>query len=462
MDSVRGWRNAASGSSRAAWACLVAAAVCGVAGVVINDAAGNPSKLSKHAVLIYGGSALVLWGLAVVLLLFGIARFNRTRHASEQEREQATARRLSNEHLTRARRLAGQLLAGEAPTVGQMWDVVLQPGERALLDGSLIYSRYYGAGSPATYTHASTRHYGNVGVGRVVLDHALDGAGNRRRAEEASFAVAARWRDRHQSKVVVTDRRVLCQAQAKGWLSFDHRAITAIQPVPETRSVVLEYPDTAPVCLSGPLIAEIMVIVVWALYGGDGLREHPALAAVRSVAPFPDLTGSERPEPSSTQTPARSPIGVDAAQRSTDGAPTGTAPVDLLAFVATRELVLPEQAARLLAVSESDAADQLQELVEQGLSVPCSLQRPLPRHVPNHAAGSRAGRCRVVAAASAGSRRVPRCRRGPGLGAGDPGALSDRWRPRGRGAATRCRRRGLPARFNATARSSARPSRSAV
>jgi type II secretory pathway pseudopilin PulG len=283
----QGWRIARSGSYKAAWVYLLAATVCGTAGLVINAAAGNPSKLSKHTVLELGGLVLVLWAVAAVLLAFAISRFNRARHAVERDREQAAARQLAAEHLTRARRLAGQLLAGEAPVLGQVWDVVLQPGERVLLDGSVGYSRYYGLGSPATYTHASASH-GNVGSGQALLDR----AGSRRRAQGVGVAAAVRWRDQQQSRVVVTDRRLLCQVHAKGWVSFDHATTTAIQPVPETRGVVLEYPDTAPVRLSGPVTSQIMVIVVWALYGADGLREHPALSEVRSVAAFPVVPGA--------------------------------------------------------------------------------------------------------------------------------------------------------------------------
>lgn len=194
---------------------LIAAVVCGTAGLVINTVAGNPSKLSKRAVWEIGGSVLVLWAVAAVLLLFAISRFNRVREATKHERQTATARQLVAEHLAGARRLAGQLLAGEAPTVEQVWDVVLQSGERVLLDGSVGYSRYYGLGSTATYAHVSSRHYGSVGVGRALLDHAVDRAGNRSRAQGAAFAAAARWRDQQQSRVL----------QTKGWLSFDHSSL---------------------------------------------------------------------------------------------------------------------------------------------------------------------------------------------------------------------------------------------
>ena len=345
---------------------LLAAVVCGTAGLVINAAAGNPSKLSKHTVLELGGAVLVLWAIAAVLLLFAISRFNRARHAVERDRKQATARQLAAEHLTQARRLAGQLLAGEAPVLGQVWDVVLQSGERVLLDGSVGYSRYHGLGSPATHTHASANH-GNVGSGQALLDR----AGNRRRPQGAGVAAAARWRDQQQARVVVTDRRLLCQVHAKGWVSFDHATTTAIQALSQTHGVVLEYPDTAPVRLSGPVTAQIMVIVVWALYGADGLREHPALSEVRSVTPFPNASEAASWEPLDTEAPTISAptlTDLNAEQPSNGNSlPRGAPRLDLLAFVAAHELVLAEHAALLLGVSETDAAERLEELVAQGL-----------------------------------------------------------------------------------------------
>ena len=168
----------------------------------------------------------------------------------------------------------------------------------------------------------------------------------------------------------MTDRRLLCQVQAKGWVSFDHGTTTAIQALSETGGVVLEYPDTAPVRLSGPVTSQIMVIVVWALYGEEGLRQHPAMSAVRSVAPFPDVTGTAHPEPRDSKAvtaSAAAPADGTVEQPSTDHWRTGASQLDLLAFVAAHELVLAKHAAQLLAVSESTAAEQLQRLVEQDL-----------------------------------------------------------------------------------------------
>lgn len=148
MSSVSEGRNARQGSYRAAWVLLTAALVCGTAGEVINKA-GNPSKLPKHTVLLYGGVALGLWAVAAVLLMFAIRSFNKARRRVELDHRQETGRRLAAEDVTEARRLTGQLLAGQPPAVGRVWDAVLQPGERALFDGAAGYSRYYGLGPRA-------------------------------------------------------------------------------------------------------------------------------------------------------------------------------------------------------------------------------------------------------------------------------------------------------------------------
>ncbi|MGH2843914.1 MAG: hypothetical protein ACRDKL_10055 [Solirubrobacteraceae bacterium] len=302
--------------------------------------------MSKQAVLELGGSAIVLWVIAVVLLLFAISRFSRARHAADQQHKQAAARHAAAEHASAARTLAGQLDAGEAPDFGQVWDVVLSPGERPLFEGLAGYSRYYGLGSQAGYTHVSTRHSGNV-TGALV-DHALVSAGSKARAQGAAFAAAARWRDHQQARLLVTDRRLVCEVQAKGWVNFDHAAATAIRAVPETRSVVLEYPEAAPLCLSGPATAQVMVVVIWALYGSKGLREHPALAEVRAVAPFPEAAASD---PTPTE----------------DAVVSVTARPDLLALVAAHELLLAEDAARLVGVSEQEATERLTQLIDEGL-----------------------------------------------------------------------------------------------
>ncbi len=340
VSSVSEGRNARQGSYRAAWVLLIAALVCGTVGEVINKS-GNPSKLPKHTVLLWGGIALGLWAIAVMLLMFAIRSFNKARRRGEFDHRQETGRRLAAEDVTKARRLAVQLLAGEPPAVGRVWDAVLQPGEQVLFEGTAGYSRYYGLGPRA----------GNDGSREAMLNQQITHSGTRGRAQSPAVAAAARWRDQQQCRVVVTDRRLLCQPQSKSWVNFAHAEATSIQTGPNRRELIVEYPGTAPLCLAGPVSTQIMVIIVWALYGADGLREHPALADVRAVAPLPEARAAS---------PAEFPLA--------GGEPVSGAPrPDLLAFMATRELVVAEHAARLLGASEAEATEQLERLRERGL-----------------------------------------------------------------------------------------------
>jgi hypothetical protein len=361
-----------STSSTVAWTLLTLAVGFGAAGMVLNTVPGNPSKLSKTAVLEYGGSAIVCWIIAVVLVALAVSRFNRARRAAETERAEAMASARAREHLERARGLAEQLLAGDQRSVTPLWDVVLGAGEQVLLDDRVQYSRYYGLGGQAAYAQVSIRHYGDVRPTTALVDHAVAQAGNRGRAQAAAFHAATRWREQQQCRVVVTDRRVLCQVQATGWVTFEHARVSAIQPVPATGSVVLEFRDAAPLCLSGPIVTEIMVGVVWALYGPAGLREHPALTEVSQFLPSPHPGVSE---PTSSSQPGAAALG-DAAVPSPVAAPaaaaaTGSADDDLgpglLVWLAGRQLVHVKDAVAHLGLDEPKAVRILDALVADGL-----------------------------------------------------------------------------------------------
>jgi hypothetical protein len=268
--------------------------------------------------------------------------------------------------------LAEQLLAGDQRSVTPLWDVVLGAGEQVLLDGRVRYSRYYGLGGHAAYAHVSVRHHGAVRPATALIDHAVAQAGNRGRAQAAALNAATRWREQQQCRVVVTDRRVLCQVQAKGWVTFEHSRVSAIQPVPATGSVVLEYRDAAPLCLSGPIVTEIMVGVVWALYGADGLREHPALTEVSHFLPSPH---PGVPEPTSASQSGAEGQGVAAVPRPAAAlavaAATGPGDNDLraglLVWLADRQLVRVKDAVEHLGVDEAKALRILDGLVADGL-----------------------------------------------------------------------------------------------
>jgi hypothetical protein len=363
------------GANGSAWAFLVPGLVCLAAGLALNYA-GNPSKLSKRAVLEVGGSSLVLLILGALLLVVAVARFRRAGREGRRERAAAGARRLTREQLAEARGLVQQLLADEIPAIGQVWDVVLRPGERVLLDARAAYSRFYGSGTPVSHAPARTSPSGSTGDDRMLRRSANRKARKRTAAEEVAWARVPCWREQQQSRVLITDQRLLCEVNAHGWLSFEHKAATAIKALPEAPGVVLEYPGSSPLCLSGPGAARVMVVVVWALYGADGLREHPALAQVRPAAP------GRSPATKPTERATRLPGSVEAAESevsSTDSdlAATEVEPVttllasaerpeELLAFLAANELVIAQHAAQLLEISAEEATDRLDALRNQG------------------------------------------------------------------------------------------------
>jgi hypothetical protein len=377
VGSVRDGRRVRLGAYGKAWAFLVSGAVCLVTGVVVNTAAGNPSKLSKRAVLEFGGSALLLLIIGALLLVVGVARFRRAGREDRRERARAVAHQAELEQLADARGLVEQLLAGEIPAVEQVWDVVLRPGERVLLDGRVAYSRFYGSGTPASHASASTNRPSSAAAGRMLPEHATGKAGKRTRAQEVAWALAPRWRDQQQARLVVTDQRLLCEVNTQGWLSFDHKVATAIKALPEAPGVVLEYPGTSPLCLSGPGAARVMVVLVWALYGADGLRDHPALAQVRPAAPVrpPATARSETASPPIHDAAAAAESKVAPADRDvtpvrvepiTARAPSPERPENLLAFLAASELVVAQQVAQLLRISAGQATKRLDALREQG------------------------------------------------------------------------------------------------
>ena len=171
--------------------------------------------------------------------------------------------------------------------VRPVWDVVLGAGERVLLDGQVGYSRYYGLGGQAAYAPVSVRHYGDARPVTAWSIMRLRSAGNRGRAQAAAFNAATRWREQQQCRVVVTDRRVLCQVQAKGWISFDHAQAYRDPDRAATEQRRARVPRHAPLCLSGPIVTEIMVVVVWALYGAGRAAGAPGVDRDLAVAPVP-------------------------------------------------------------------------------------------------------------------------------------------------------------------------------
>lgn len=193
-------------------------------------------------------------------------------------RELEAQRETAGRHWHIARSLAHDLMEGELQDTGKVWGVVLEDGERFLSDVQCDYSRYYG--TDATYTHVSGLYIGSMPF--MALGYGLTALGNASRRAAAEAAARTQWRERQRARVLVTDRRLLCQLANGRWLSFYYRGAAAIYPEPAVWSLVMDFPDTVPVRLGGFGSPIASVAAVWATYGKDGLREHPGLQPLRN------------------------------------------------------------------------------------------------------------------------------------------------------------------------------------
>ncbi|HSZ41727.1 MAG TPA: hypothetical protein VK817_17355 [Trebonia sp.] len=201
----------------------------------------------------------------------------------KKERERAAqreiaAREAAETHWQIARSLAHDLMEGELADTGQVWGVVLEPGERFLSDVRCDYSRYFG--SNAAYTHVSGLYIGSAPF--VALGMGLTAVGNAARRSAAEAAARTQWRDYQQVRVIVTDRRSMCQLVDGRWLSFYYRCASAVYPEPGIWSLVMDFPDTSPVRLGGFGSPIACVAAIWAIYGAEGLRDHPGLQPLRN------------------------------------------------------------------------------------------------------------------------------------------------------------------------------------
>lgn len=189
----------------------------------------------------------------------------------------AAQQEIAERHWQAARSLAHDLVEGELADTGQVWGVVLEPGERFLSDVQADYARYYSTG--VSYTHRSGFFFGPVPF--VLLAAGINAASNAAARSAAQRAAQTQWREFQQVRVIVTDRRLLCQRADGQWLSFYYSAATALYPEPAVWSLVMDFPETSPLRLGGWGAPVAAVAAVWSVYGADGLRDHPGLAPLR-------------------------------------------------------------------------------------------------------------------------------------------------------------------------------------
>lgn len=92
---------------------------------------------------------------------------------------------------------------------------------------------------------------------------------------------ADRWTLPVQSRVVVTDRRLLVGMPLGRVSSLWWGSLVGFHPDLARSAVVLDFGDGYPRCLSGPEVASVVVVGVARLYGVAALTEHAALEPLR-------------------------------------------------------------------------------------------------------------------------------------------------------------------------------------
>lgn len=96
-----------------------------------------------------------------------------------------------------------------------------------------------------------------------------------------SYRDADRWTRPSQSRVVVTDRRLMVGMPLGPVTSLWWGSLVGFHPDLVHSSVVLDYGDGYPRSLSGPDVASVVVVGIAQLYGVFALAEHAALEPLR-------------------------------------------------------------------------------------------------------------------------------------------------------------------------------------
>ncbi len=91
----------------------------------------------------------------------------------------------------------------------------------------------------------------------------------------------ASWSQPAQSRVVVTDRRLIVGMPLGLVSSLWWGSLVGFHPDLARSSVVLDYGDGCPRLISGPDVPSVIVVGVVALYGVTALAEHAALESLR-------------------------------------------------------------------------------------------------------------------------------------------------------------------------------------
>ena len=188
-----------------------------------------------------------------------VAHRRRAGHFTLEERREIARRDDLYKSWDHARALAISLLSDDPGGRFRPWDVVLDPGEAAVVDCPAGYARFYG--TTVSYTQSSER------------------------------LAADQWREHQQVRCLVTEQRILLQRADYQWLSFYFSAIVSMHPFPAEGLFFAEFEDTSPLRLEGAAAVIASVVTVWYRFGATGLRDHPGLQCLR--LPQQVLTATE-------------------------------------------------------------------------------------------------------------------------------------------------------------------------
>lgn len=264
------------------WGALALAAFIGmiVLGQAATEAEAMPHQMNPgYAFAILGVfAAWVLCTILALTALWSSWRTHRRVHGHFTRTEKAViARQAATESAYRAgwdqaRTAAAHLASGGELPTWSVFDVVLRPGESVRADVTCDYARYYGG--DGTYQHVSGLFYGSPGF--VAAGLAATALGNAARRNRARQEAVARWREWQSARVIATDHRLICHVGHR-WLTFDYAAVIAFHPEPHTYQVVLEFPDTSPLLLTGPAAPLVAIVAAARLHGPASVHQHPAL-----------------------------------------------------------------------------------------------------------------------------------------------------------------------------------------
>lgn len=181
-----------------------------------------------------------------------------------------------------AAQLYQHLLRGGEPSPLPPGPVRLERGEVAYASGVIGYLRYYG--TSVTYQQSSSLLLGSAGF--VVAGMAAESMANASARRRAEAMAASQWRDRANVRVLLTDRRLLCDYGGH-WLSFWHEGVMEFHGDLTQWMFVLRFQVGDPLLLHGPPAPWFAVLLAHLLYGPDGLRLPLLAPLTRSIAAGP-------------------------------------------------------------------------------------------------------------------------------------------------------------------------------